>query len=159
MAAWKEDIKKTRSRLWRSVDMTYVKGCLVGLLVVEALCPLIGLMKLGYRENFWTVELIIGGIVAAPILLFSLWRTRQIFRCAEGYTFSRAKLCCPHYSYLWKAMAFTVVVEDMEGNTFPANTRPIFHTHGFIPPVMEDYVDANVTIGYNEETGNIVVIG
>lgn len=160
MEAWREtDSKKLRQKLWHSVDMLYVKGWLIGLLIVEVLAPLLFLLRDGYSDNFWAVTWIIGGITAVPILLLCLWRTWQIFRHAKSYTFCRAKLTSAHYRYLWKAMSFTVVVTDMDGHKIPAQTRAIFHTHGFIPPVMEDYQGRTVTVGYNEENGSIVVIG
>ena len=158
MAVWKEeDLKKTRRRLWRTADMTYVRGWLVGLLAVEALAPLLFLMKGGFYDGFWKMTGIICGITAVPILLFCLWRVWKIYRQPQGYLFCRATLLSPHYSYLWKAMRFAVVVETLDGSKFPVDTAPIFHTHGFIPPVMEDYSGRTVTIGYNETTGNIVV--
>ena len=56
-------------------------------------------------------------------------------------------------------MYFTVVIEDAEGNRFPANTHDIFYTHSITGLSLEDYVNKTVEVGYNTETGQVVVIG
>lgn len=160
MAAWKEEtVKKTRERLWHSLEMTYVKGHWIALLAVEPLFPLIFLLKGGYHEDFWSVTVIVCALVAIPFLVFSVWQVARIFRETESYVFCKTKLATPHYSYVRRAYYFTVRMEDLDGNAFSADTRPIFYPRGLIPPVLEDYVGAAVTVGYNEETGNVVVIG
>jgi hypothetical protein len=53
-----------------------------------------------------------------------------------------------------------VVLEDMDGNKFTAYTHSIFHTHRSSAGLaLEDYVNQEVTVGYNDETGEVVVIG
>lgn len=158
MAVWKEeDLKKIRRRLWYTADMTYVRGWFVALLVLEALFVGIMALKGGFDAFIWIFTTAAALVISMPILALCLWRTWQVYRHAEHYIFCRATLMSPHMNYLFRAMRFTVVLEDMDGNKFPANTSPIFHPYGFQPPVMEDYTGRTLTIGYNEKTGNIVV--
>ena len=39
------------------------------------------------------------------------------------------------------------------------NTNPIFHPIGWEQPLLQDYLNKTVTVGYNRETGMVVVIG
>lgn len=160
MAAWKdENVKKTRERLWHSLEMTYVKGYWVTLLVVEPLFPLIFLLRSGYHENFWKLTLLTCVIVAIPFLVFTVWQVVRMMRRPEGYIFCKTKLVNHHYVYWRRCHYFTVRMEDLEGRAFSVSTYAIFHNHGIAPPVLEDYVGSTVTIGYNEQTNNVVVIG
>ena len=52
-----------------------------------------------------------------------------------------------------------ITIEDTEGNHFPANTHEIFYTRSIAGLSLEDYVNKTVEVGYNEETGHVVVIG
>ena len=59
-----------------------------------------------------------------------------------------------------ESIKFRVVLEDAEGCKFVADTHSIFSTHKDLTGLgFEDYVNQEVTIAYNEETGNVVVIG
>lgn len=58
------------------------------------------------------------------------------------------------------SIKFRVLLEDADGHKFVADTHSIFSTHkDFSGLGFEDYVNQKVTIAYNEETGNVVVIG
>ena len=53
-----------------------------------------------------------------------------------------------------------MLLEDADGYKFVADTHSIFSTHGDLTGLgFEDYVNQEVTIAYNEETENVVVIG
>ena len=46
-----------------------------------------------------------------------------------------------------------------EKGSVTTKTSSIFLARGWLGPLMEDYVNRDVTLAYNEETGQVVVIG
>ena len=156
--------KEIRQKLWQSLDMAYVKMWLV----VAALCTLImwvffwlTIQRHFYHSTEQVVMLWVTiALVMGPILVFCAIRTFNIFRCVESYHFCKTVLCNPKGGSLRDTIKFTVLIEDADGNKFAANTHSIFNTHtGWFAPGFEDYVNQTVTVGYNEETGQVVVIG
>ena len=144
--------------------MAYVKMWLV----VAALCTLIMWVFFRLtilRDEYHTLEQIVSywlvvAMVMGPIFGFCVIRTISLFRHVESYHFCKANLCNPKGGRVRDTIKFTVLIEDADGNKFAANTHSIFHTHtGWFAPGFEDYVNQTVTVGYNEETGQVVVIG
>lgn len=87
-------------------------------------------------------------------------RIFNIFRHSESYHFCKTNLCNPKGGSIRDTIKFTVVLEDPDGNKFAADTHSIFHTHtSMFGLALEDYVNRTVTVGYNKETGQVVVIG
>ena len=159
-----KDVKEIRRQLWHSLDMAYVKMWLF----VAALCTLIMWVFFRLtiqRDPYHTTEQVVMfwvtiAIVITPILVFCIIRTFNIFHHVESYHFCKANLCNPKGGSLRDTIKFTVLIEDADGDKFAANTHSIFHTHtGWFTPGFEDYVNQTVTVGYNEETGQVVVIG
>ena len=156
--------KEVRRQLWQSLDMAYVKMWLV----VAALCTPImwvffwlTIQRSPYHSTEQVVMLWVTiALVMGPILVFCSIRTINIFHHAESYHFCKANLCNPKGGSLRDTIKFTVLIEDADGNKFAANTHSIFTTHRGSPNLaLEDYVNQTVTVGYNEETGQVVVIG
>ena len=102
---------------------------------------------------------IVAVTAVVAITAFHLWLVIRICRKPDSYIFCTAVLYQPHRSDWRKAMYFTVVIEDAEGNRFPANTHAIFFTYSLTGLLLEDYVNKTVEVGYNMETGHVVVIG
>lgn len=156
MAAWREETTaKTIARLRCSLDLSYLKKWLIALLAAFALLLIFAL----FDRNFWLTHLFVAGTVLLPAVLYFLWRIRKIFKCAESYFFCQARLRKPRFNAFSNTVYFAVIVEDMEGRKFVKDTKAIFYATGIVSPTMAEYSDATVTIGYNEQTGNIVVIG
>ena len=156
--------KEIRQKLWQSLDMAYVKLWLF----IAAACTLIMWVFFRLtiqRDEYHTLEQIVSywlvvAMVMGPILVFCAIRTINIFRHVESYHFCKANLCNPKGGRVRDTIKFTVLIEDADGNKFAANTHSIFNTHtGWFAPGFEDYVNQTVTVGYNEETGQVVVIG
>ena len=156
--------KEIRQQLWQSLDMAYVKLWLF----IAAACTLIMWVFFRLtiqRDEYHTLEQIVSywlvvAMVMGPIFGFCAIRTINIFRHVESYHFCKANLCNPKGGRVRDTIKFTVLIEDADGNKFAANTHSIFHTHtGWFVPGFEDYVNQTVTVGYNEETGQVVVIG
>lgn len=103
--------------------------------------------------------LLILTVCFGPLIGYYIWCIARTLRRTDAYTFHRVTLSCPHQNFWLRTMYFTVVIEDPEGGRFTADTNAIFLTHGVMSPLLEDYVNQTVTVAYNEETENIVVIG
>lgn len=157
-----KDIKEIRQMLWGSLDMAYVKMWLF----VAAVCAPITWLFLwlgtrGYRTTEQAVMIWVTiAIVIGPIVVFCAIRSCNIFRHPESYHFCKTKLCNPKGGSLRDTIKFTVVAEDADGDKFIADTHSIFTTHpGMFGLGFEDYVNRTVTIAYNEETGQVIIIG
>ena len=157
------DVKEIRRQLWYSLDMAYVKF----LLFVVAICApaslLIGwLGTLDYYSDIprWPIIWFITLLVNGPFLVFCIIRTFNIFRHLESYHFCKTKLSNPKGGSLRDTIKFTLLLEDADGGKFIADSHSIFHTHTSMFGLgFEDYVNQTVTAGYNEETGQVVIIG
>ena len=159
-----KDVKEIRRQLWYSLDMAYVKMWLF----VAAVCTLIMwlLFRLTIqRDPYHSIEQVVTfwitiAMVIGPILVFCAIRTINIFRHPESYHFCKTVLCNPKGGSIRDTIKFTVVIEDADGDQFAADTHSIFTTHTSMFGLgFEDYVNRTVTAGYNEETGQVVIIG
>ena len=157
------DVKEIRRQLWYSLDMVNVRMWLFVSGVVSAVIILMMLLMgkdfLDSAETQFAVFFPLL-ITAGPILGFCAVRTFRIFQHPESYHFCKATLCNPKGGRIRDTIRFLVVLRDADGFPFTAYTHSIFHTHrSSFGPALEDYVNQEVTIGYNEETGQVVVIG
>ena len=155
------DKQEIRDKLKNSIEVSTVRLWVkIELGMVALVCGLHFLASMG---AYWDVDpWAFYGFVAAIVLVpmfgvhgFELWR---IFRKAESYRLYETKLTQPHGTY-WRAMYFTVLLQD-EGGTLIRRTHAIFGTgRQQWGPLMEDYLNKTVTVAYNEETEEVVVIG
>ena len=158
-----KDVKEIRRKLWYSLDMAYVKMYLFVCAVCIPMSLLIGWISTRdyYLEAargpiIWTITAIVNG----PFLIFCALRTFLIFRHPESYHFCKTKLCNPKGGSIRDTIKFTVLLEDADGNKFAADTHSIFHTHrNMFGLGLEDYVNQTVEAAYNEETGQVIIIG
>lgn len=141
-----------RDRLWHSLEMHVLRRDLIMYLIAIALFLLIT------REH-WGVGLFLAFLGFGPFVVFHLWRSFRIFRRLEGYTFYRAKLTQFQQRFPLKTMYFTVVLEEPDGSKQVVETHAIFSSYGVVEPLVGSYANSTVTIGYNKETGQVVVIG
>lgn len=145
-----------RQKLWQSLEMRCVRRDIilytVSMLAGSLLTSVISRVPL-------SGALAIFAVFFLPFIIFWLRRACQIFRSPECYRFFRCKLSQPHQNHFVETMYFTVVLEYPDGSKLIENTHAIFPCHGYIGPLVEDYVNQTVTIAYNEETEMVVVIG
>lgn len=158
------NIKEIRRQLWHSLDMAYVKLYLFVCVVCTPILLLIFWLSTRgyhYRSDELTVMIWVTiAIVIGPILVFCGVRTFNIFRHPESYHFCKTTLCNPKGGSIRDTIKFTVVLEDPDGDKFVADTHSIFHTHRSMFGLgFEDYVNHTVTAAYNEETGQVIIIG
>lgn len=142
--------RQNLKKVLRSVEMNCLLAEFTVLIIACAFFASLGGAK--------TIRIVAVTAVVA-ITAFHLWLVIRICRKPDSYIFCSAVLNQPHRSDWINAMYFTVVIEDAEGNRFPANTHDIFFTHSLTGLLLEDYVNKTVEVGYNMETGHVVVIG
>ena len=142
--------RQNLKKVLRSVEMNCLLAEFTVLIIACAFFASLGGAK--------TIRIVAVTAVVA-ITAFHLWQVIRICRKPDSYIFCSAVLNQPHRSDRINAMYFTVVIEDAEGNRFPANTHDIFFTHSITGLSLEDYVNKTVEVGYNMETGHVVVIG
>lgn len=156
------DNKEIRQKLKCSVDMAYVR------LNITIYCCflLLGLLIVFLHPNlhFTPTDLLICvGTMAFSGLIFlipALVILFRIYKDITGYRLYKATLSQPHGGFPRGFMYFTVVLEDPDGSRFIVNTNTIFQSYGTsFGPSMENYVNQTVTVAYNEDTGEVVVIG
>ena len=138
-------------RLWVKIELGMV------LLV----CVLHGLSRwwvIG-DENPWIFYGIVAGTVLIPLFGVHIWELRRIYRKYEACRFYQVKLTQPHSSHWLRSFSFTVLLRDEDG-TIITQTHSIFGASKYQwGPIMEDYLNETVTVAYNEETEEVVVIG
>ena len=142
--------RQNLKKVLRSVEMNCLLAEFTVLIIACAFFASLGGAK--------TIRIVAVTAVVA-ITAFHLWLVIRICRKPHSYIFCSAVLNQPHRSDWINAMYFTVVIEDAEGNRFPANTHAIFFTYSLTGLLLEDYVNKTVEVGYNMETGHVVVIG
>lgn len=150
------EAKEIKAKIWSSLDMTHVKlhfTIYLGFLILGGV--------MGALIDGMTIlqGLSITGLCALILLIPSLLIFFRIIRKPDQYRFYRAVLGQPHGGYPRGTMYFTVVLEEPDGEKFLVNTNTIFEAYGRVGISMEDYVNKTVTIAYNWETENVVVIG
>ena len=153
------DLKEIRQELWHSLDMSHVKLMAVRAGLFAAVECIIVAIVMDTGEK-WHVLGMLLAISILPILLYCLFRTAQIFRAAESYTFSTVQLSSPLGGKIRDTIRFRVVLKNAEGRSVVTHTRSIFYIRsGLLGPSFEDYVNQYVMVAYNEKTRNTVVIG
>ena len=157
-----KDIKEIRRALWHSLDMAFVKLFLFWTAVFSAIFFVVMLFASSgmMPQERWPILGTMMAVCILPILIFCAWRTFRTFQSAESYIFCTATLSNPMGGRFRDSIKFRVLLEDADGYKFVADTHSIFQTHvGLGGFALEDYVNQKVTIAYNEETENVVVIG
>ena len=149
------DHREIKEKLKCSLEIAHIRSALVVASVLVA--AYVGIMTLFWGSIAFTV--ILCGVILFPIWLAYSWRYFRVFRKISRYTFHRAVLDRPSISRFVHAFHFTVTLEGTEKGTVTADTSSIFLARGWLGPILEDYVNKEVTLAYNEETGQVVVMG
>ena len=149
------DTSEIKEKLKCSLEMAHIRSEMVIYTVIAA--AYIALFTLAWGG--WVLALIVGLLVIAPFLCWDGWRIWNIFREPGEYIFCKVLLSQPHSGKMRGTFYFTIVLETEERGRFAANTSPIFQGHGWLGPLLEDYVNREVTIAYNLSTEQVVVIG
>ena len=141
------DVKVCR-RMLIAVGIGMGLGVIYGLGMFRDEDPVVFWMFLGVTTLF-----------ISPVMVLCGWRLWKLYRMPEEYFFTQAKLSTFHQK-MWSRgmMYFTVVIDHPEEGTIAVNTNPIFASHGWEQPLLENYMNRTVTVGYNRETGMVVVI-
>lgn len=146
------DRKEIRKKIWNSLEMHHYR---VMLLVITVVFSILFFPFLGRSSESIFITL----LVFLPFYGFYVHRIFQIFRYPEQYFFTRCKLEKFHFSGFWRTACFSVRLEIPEQGIIADETAMIFTTNGPVAPVLEDYANREVQVGYNRFTGRIVIIG
>lgn len=149
------ETSEIKEKLKCSLEIAHIRSALVVASVLVA--AYVGIMTLFWGSIAFTV--ILCGVILFPMWVAYNWRYYRVFRKISRYTFHKALLAQPHTSRFVHAFHFTVVLENTEKGTVTTKTSSIFLARGWLGPFLEDYVNREVTLAYNEETGQVVVIG
>ena len=148
------DTSEIREKLKCSMEIAHIRSALaVWSFLVAAYITTLTLFWGGF-----TFTTILCGAFLLPIWVTYGWRYFRVFRKPEHYTFHRVTLSQPHANK-FHAFYFKVELESEGRSSITTKTSSIFLARGWLGPLMEDYVNREVTIGYNEDTEQIVVIG
>lgn len=154
--------KEIKEQLHNSLEVSTIRLWIkfeLGLVLVVCLLHFLTSLNAHWEVSPWAVYALVCVIILVPTFGVHGWELRRIYRNYEAYQFYQVKLNQPHSQGWIRSMYFTVLLQDEEG-TQVANTHSIFGTNKHqIGPIMEDYLNKTVTVGYNEETGEVVVIG
>ena len=162
MTAWKEPtVAATRRKLRQSMELSYYIRNLVIFSLIYLISGGMAVLSSGTAQQptMWLTMGIMLAVFYAPLLGFYLWRILRIFRQAEHYSFCRTTLDRPHSGIMRNTMNFSVLIRLPDGTQRMRSTHSIFYAYGFTGPLMEDYINREVTVAYNEETETVVVIG
>ena len=149
------DEREIKEKLKCSLEIAYIRSAAMIFTVISL--AYIGLMILSWGG--WVLALVTGALVLVPLWGWYGWRAWKIFRAPGSYRFCSAKLSQPHSSRFFRTFYFTVLLETEDRQQIVVNTHAIFQGHGWLGPLLEDYVNRTVTIGYNRATQTVVVIG
>lgn len=149
------DTAEIKEKLKCSLEIAHIRSA--ALIFTLIALAYIGLLMLSWGG--WGLALVTIALVLVPLWGWYGWRAWMIFRSPEAYVFCKVTLSQPHSSPFFRTFYFTLVLETPERGRFAAETSSIFQAHGWLGPLLEDYVNREVTIAYNEETQQVVIIG
>ena len=148
------DTSEIKQKLKCSLEIAHIRSALiVWSFLVAAYVTALTLFWGGF-----TFTAILCGLFLLPIWIAYGWRWFRVFRKMEHYTFHKALLSQPHANK-FHAFYFTVELNSEKKGFITTKTSSIFLARGWLGPLMEDYVNREVALAYNEETGRVVVMG
>ena len=152
------EVSQIRARLKDSLDAAQLRyGCWLLLFAYGAALAAAALTS--RREIALPVTAVVMGLGIGACLVRILLELLAILREPEGYVFCRAELGQPRHEPMTRGnFSFSAVIETEREGRFLVETKPIFLSHGFGGPLMEDYLGKTVTLAWNRETGSVVVI-
>lgn len=162
MKTWQE-IKESPNyrRLKESVEMKFSKRCAILYAVLTGFCALMVAAPTALADDPAVAAMTITFMlmVLLPFPIFYIYRIFKIYSHMDDYTFTECLLDKPHGGWGRDTMYFDVKVRDRFGAEIPTETHAIFATRGEFSPLLEDYINKKVVIGYNNVTEYVVVIG
>ena len=147
---------ENQKKIWESLEMVTLRAKATILFLCDVVFSVI--YTAGREGELAWMLFGLLQVVFIPFLGFFLWRMWNICRKAEAYTFHRCTLSTPHFKPFIRSYYFDVLIRTEE-EAFVTETHAIFAPYGVVPPLMHEYINKTVTVGYNPETDMIVVIG
>lgn len=115
---------------------------------------------LGLGLGVWVGMMCLYGIPMLGMALYSYWQYTRIRK--HFYTFRkyRVRLDHPGTSWMYKgAVYYTVSFCAEDGQQITMDTKPLWSTTGFNPIPLEDYNNKEITILYDPQIEQIIVVG
>ena len=159
---WLQKIKDSPNypRLKNSVQYRYERkqfliiAIVLGALYLFMLLPILDLILSEPGREGGIAALLLMSFITLPLIAWFAYRWLRLFLHIDDWSFSEAVLDKPHAGYKG-GVYFTVTVTDRRGNRRQVDTANMFSSG---EPMLEDYVNQKVLIGYNEETELVAVI-
>ena len=159
---WLQKIKDSPNypRLKNSVQYRYERkqfliiAIVLGALYLFTLPPILDLILSEPGREGGIAALLLMSFITLPLIAWFAYRWLRLFLHIDDWSFSEAVLDKPHAGYKG-GVYFTVTITDRRGNKKLVDTANMFSSS---EPMLEDYVNQKVLIGYNEETELVAVI-
>ena len=101
------------------------------------------------------VMMLIMLLIFLPIVAYFVYHWLEIFLRIDSYVFREVVLNRPQVATRGR-VKYTVTFTDRHGKSLTRDTSRMFTSQ--TQPLLEDYNNQTVLIGYNEETDRVVVI-
>lgn len=136
-----------------------VFGCVAALLLLILVPSLIAESQNPYNVATSAVFVPFLVLIMLVYLLYTIFRWLEIFLYIDQYVFREVVLDRPHVQSNGRYSAtvhFTVTLTDRYGKEIERDTDAMFSANSV--PVLEEYNNKKVLVGYNEKTDRLIVI-
>ena len=131
--------------------------CIIGISFTIAMVPMLwAFVMLMKTENPAAVFVFFYLLLLAGMILYYVYRWLGIFLYIDHYQFFQATLDKP-FAQGRGGVGFTVEFTDRHGNKLERKTSAMFSSQW--DPILEEYNNQTVLLGYNEKTDRLVLIG
>ena len=156
----REDVKNAIEYKWRGSQW---KLYLAVWAVILMISPVFGLANNISTEALMSYIGIVASLYSAiwmPLVVYPIWRQREMLRRYENYQRYQVKLCNPITSWVYKgAVGYRVVFRTENGETVVRETRPLFSSRALATFQLEDYNNKTVDIFYDPERDTVILAG
>lgn len=161
----KEEAKSVLECKWRLKQVnTYLIAWTLaaGLTLPFALFKSVGSNHdyLGLGFGIWAGMMCLYGIPLLAVALYSYWQYTRIRKHFHSFRQYRVRLDHPGTSWMYKgAVYYTVSFRAEDGQYITMDTKPLWSTRGLDPIPLEDYNNQEVTILYDPQMEQVIVVG
>lgn len=137
-----------------------VFGCMAALLLLILVPLMIAESQTPYNAATSAVFVPFLILIMLVYLLYIIFCWLRIFLYIDQYVFREVVLDRPHIQSNGRHSAtvrFTVTLTDRYGKEIERDTDAMFSSNSV--PVLEEYNNKKVLVGYNEKTDRLIVIG
>lgn len=159
----KEMVKESMEAKWRKDQL---KLYLITTGFVVLFVAFFG-MAAGLQHEDFGLSLKVTGIVILifalmflPFILFTLYKYLALFKNLNDYEIYEVCLDHPGTAYWYRgAIYYTVTFETKAGYKVSVDTKPLWSGGAFASFHLDDYNNKKIKAAYNEQTGDMMVLG